>query len=123
MFCHATATGSILVKADLLIRFFPPIAPTIKLAKLVKRTVAVNIKDTQRSKIDGYVATIYTPGEKTRNFQILKPSTRFFTFDYLFVNTTYVIEVISYKGRITSERSKAITITTETPGMSFYQHY
>ena len=96
-------------------------APTIKLAKLVKRTVVVSIKDTQRSKIDGYVATIYTPGEQTRNYQILKPSTRSFTFDYLFVNTTYVIEVVSHKGSITSERSKAITITTETPECDYYK--
>ena len=91
---------------------------------MVKRKVTVNITDTLdvRAKIDGYIATIYTPGISGLKLKSLPPNTRSFTFGYLFVNTTYVIEVTSYRGRVASERSKGVRITTESPGMSLYKY-
>ncbi|CAB3981493.1 ---NA--- [Paramuricea clavata] len=97
--------------------------PSTKLASLVKRIVTVNITDSvdRRAKIDGYVATMYTPGENRQKIQILASDTRSFTFSYLLVNTTYVIEVTSYRGRVASERSKAITIKTKSPECDYFK--
>lgn len=73
-----------------------------------------------RSNIDGYVATIYTPGTDGMKVKTLAPDTRIFSFDYLFVNTRYVVEVTSFRGNFSSERSRPVVIKTKTPGIRSY---
>lgn len=101
-----------------LIELFFYVVPSIKLASVVKRKVTVNITDSfdVRAKISGYVATMYVPGENTRRLKYLPAYTRLFTFNHLFVNTKFVIEVSAYRGRLVSERSKALKFRTGAPG-------
>ena len=84
----------------------------------MRRIVTVDIKDTSdvRAKIDGYVATMYTPGENRRYYKTLAPNTSHFMFNNLYVNTKYVIEVTSYRGNFSSERSKPLLVQIKTPG-------
>ena len=95
------------------------IAPSVKLVKLAKRNVTVKINDSDgyRSKIDGYFITWYIPGDRSRHAQQLSPNKSLYTFGWLLLNTSYVIEVTSFKGRIASDRSKAIKIRTKSQGM------
>lgn len=93
-------------------------APRIKLTRVIKRIVTVNILDSDdfRSKIDGYVATLHTPGERGRIFQNLPVNTKEFTYDELAVGKRYVIEVTAYREKLSSKPSNSVIIKTKTPG-------
>lgn len=76
------------------------------------------IKDSEdaRGKIDGYIATVYTPIRSGQMIKKLRRDTRFFTFDDLQPSTIFVVEVSSYKANAISNRSPPIKVQTPNAG-------
>ncbi|XP_046849427.1 uncharacterized protein LOC124442943 isoform X2 [Xenia sp. Carnegie-2017] len=79
------------------------------------------LPDDFRSKIDGYVATLHTPGERGRIFQNLPVNTKEFTYDELAVGKRYVIEVTAYREKLSSKPSNSVIIKTKTPECDYFK--
>ena len=81
-------------------------------------TINILINDSAaiRENIDGYIATAYTTKESGQITKKLKPHSRLFSIDDLRFNTTYVVEVSSYKGDVISNRSLPITVRIPNAG-------